>query len=482
MTPSKYQEVIYEFIQFDSQSGQIKAVAGSGKTTTIVQGSNLVPLNLRAAFLAFNKPVADKLKSVLPQHVPSSTFNSLGCRTWYRYNRGCATDEFKMDKILKEVIERPETRQVYGGLVKKLVGLAKAHGMVPEPVKDQYWPLHEMDWEGLIDSYGVGDDLAEEGRLVKFASDCLVRSLEMADRVVDFDDQIYMPIVAGCLWDQFDIMFVDEAQDVNEVQRAMIMGCCEGRIIAVGDPRQAIYAFRGARSDSMDLFRDEFWCKELPLSICYRCPVCVVKEAKQIVPEIEWAPWAIEGEVRWEGKVGEVLQGDGFVCRLNAPVIDVAYGLIRRGLGAKVLGKEIGRGLIRLIEKMDSGSLEELRRGLDSYKAKEVQKFRTQGRMDRAESVADRVNCLEAIIDGMLEGERTIARLVRDVNGMFSDEGDAPIQLSTIHKAKGLEYRRVFYLQTKDWRGSGEQAKQEINLRYVAITRAKEELIYVTLT
>jgi superfamily I DNA/RNA helicase len=55
--------------------------------------------------------------------------------------------------------------------------------------------------------------------------------------------------------------------------------------------------------------------------------------------------------------------------------------------------------------------------------------------------------------------------------------------LSTIHKAKGLENDRIFFLcpelipskyATQPW-----QYEQEANLKYVAITRAKQELIYV---
>ena len=55
--------------------------------------------------------------------------------------------------------------------------------------------------------------------------------------------------------------------------------------------------------------------------------------------------------------------------------------------------------------------------------------------------------------------------------------------LSTIHKAKGLENERVFFLlpdiipskyATQPW-----QIEQEMNLKYVATTRAKHTLIKV---
>jgi len=68
------------------------------------------------------------------------------------------------------------------------------------------------------------------------------------------------------------------------------------------------------------------------------------------------------------------------------------------------------------------------------------------------------------------------------IKGIFSDEVKGII-LSTIHKAKGLENDRIFFLApelipskyaTQPW-----QYEQEQNLFYVAVTRAKHELIYV---
>ena len=66
---------------------------------------------------------------------------------------------------------------------------------------------------------------------------------------------------------------------------------------------------------------------------------------------------------------------------------------------------------------------------------------------------------------------------------MFDDSRRAPVELSTIHRAKGLEKPRVFILDAerlpRERGGRGGQARQEENLSYVAITRAAEELIFV---
>ena len=46
--------------------------------------------------------------------------------------------------------------------------------------------------------------------------------------------------------------------------------------------------FNGADTKAIDRIKDNFYPKELPLSICYRCPEKVVRLAQKFVPDIEW--------------------------------------------------------------------------------------------------------------------------------------------------------------------------------------------------
>ena len=87
--------------------------------------------------------------------------------------------------------------------------------------------------------------------------------------------------------------------------------------------------------------------------------------------------------------------------------------------------------------------------------------------------------------DAVIEGRyrRCVKGLKSMIANIFTDDVKG-ILLSTIHKAKGLQNKRIFFLcpelipsryATMDW-----QFEQEMNLKYVAITRAQEELIYVS--
>ena len=76
--------------------------------------------------------------------------------------------------------------------------------------------------------------------------------------MIDFDDMIWIPLVENFPLPQFDVLFVDEAQDFNEMQRQMILRCVgNNRVVIVGDRNQAIYGFRGADSNSISILKKE---------------------------------------------------------------------------------------------------------------------------------------------------------------------------------------------------------------------------------
>ena len=87
-----------------------------------------------------------------------------------------------------------------------------------------------------------------------------------------------------------------------------------------------------------------------------------------------------------------------------------------------------------------------------------------------------------SVIECLTEEVSTVDGLRGLIEGIFSDDIEG-IMLSTIHKSKGLENERIFFIcpelipsrfATTEW-----MFEQEKNLYYVAVTRAKTELIYV---
>lgn len=350
---SPLQTNIFEFVEHGQGNAIVEAVAGSGKTTTIVEA--LKRVRGTSIFLAFNKSIAEELKA---RGVNARTFHSLtyGPVTQARGARTVETD--KLRKLCDQKL-KGEDAAIYGAFIQKLVGLGRQAGigcLIPD-VTQSWLDLcihHDMEPE---------HDMADFGRALELASDLLTFSNE--SQMVDFDDLLYLAVKDGISLPKFDFIFVDEAQDTNAIQRALLRKIMRkgSRIVAVGDPAQAIYGFRGADSESLNLIAEEFDAIKLPLSISYRCPTSVVSYAQQWVSHIQAAPGAKAGEVqelgtKWD--TGTFQANDLVVCRKTAPLMTLAFRMLRARVPVMVMGREIGAGLKSLINKMNARGIDHL--------------------------------------------------------------------------------------------------------------------------
>ena len=260
-----------------------------------------------------------------------------------------------------------------------------------------------------------------------------------------------------------------------------------GRLIAVGDPHQAIYGFRGADSEAMGRIKEEFDCQELPLSVSYRCPQAVVRAAQEFVEGIETFDGAPEGKVENLSKfppLEDFTNRDTILCRNTAPLVETAFHLIRNKKPCKILGRDIGVGLENLIKKMRAKDVDGLIDKLMAYQNREIAQHVSKGREDKAQAVGDKVETLMVLIDNLDEDNRTIEGLVASIQNLFTDNGKGMLTLSTIHKAKGLEWPKVYILGRHDfmpskWARKAWQKQQEYNLIYVAYTRSQQELYFL---
>ncbi len=475
---SKYQKAIFAFIKdADAGNAVVKAVAGSGKSTTIVECMNLVPGGKTAIFLAFNKAIAEELKT---RGVNARTFHSLTYSPVTRSRKARNIEPTKLQRIIKEKLSGDDAF-LYGPFISRMVGLGRQAGvgcLVADTT--QTWleicNHHNLELENENAEFGRALELC--GQLLRWSN---------ADSRLDFDDLLYLAVKDGLSLPKFDYVFVDEAQDTNAIQRALLRKILktDSRIIAVGDPAQAIYGFRGADSNSLNLIAEEFDCKNLPLTVSYRCPTKVVEYARHWVSHIEAAPTAAEGEVlnlgaKWE--LNKFATGDLIICRTTKPLISFAYKFLRARIPAKIMGREIGQGLKSLIDKLNANGIDNLITKLDAWTEREIEKAVVKQQESKAEAVQDKASAILCLIDGMLETERTIPMLLSIIDTLFSDsKGD--ITLATIHKAKGLEADTVFWLNSSQcpakWAKSEWQIQQENNLCYVAVTRAKRRLVLI---
>lgn len=481
--PSIQQSAYFDWIENGTGSCVLEAVAGSGKTTTLIHG--ITKMKGSIFFGAYNKKIADEIAARAPQRMGLfiSTMHAAGLKA-YRRMANPKVDADKCKKLFREASAKYPHYAPFEGAVLSLVSYAKqaAVGVLSAAADDAVW-------RNLIDHFDV--EVANEEKLViSLAKKLLQKSVETDHVMIDFDDMIYAPLVHKVKAYEHDWVLIDEAQDTNASRRALALLMLKrgGRLVAVGDRHQAIYGFTGADADALDLIAKSVSAEQLPLTVSYRCPTAVVAYAQKYVSHIQAHESAPAGSVRTlttdEKLIATAKPGDAILCRFNAPVIKAAYGFIAAGIPAKVEGREIGTGLKNLARRWKLKSYSALVDKLDAFRDSESAKFRIKEQESRAAAVEDKIECLKVIVHRCATIDPkpfdVVDRVCIEIDSIFGDAvGNAFVLLSSIHKSKGREWNRVFWLQTgpspwarKDW-----ELEQENNLCYVAITRAKHELI-----
>jgi AAA domain/UvrD-like helicase C-terminal domain len=496
---STYQEAIYAFVE-DSNAGNgvVQSVAGSGKTTTLAECGQRI--SGKAHFCAFNKHIAEELGRRLPTKVNSTTIHRLGYAILMKSGYTFDVRETKYADICEMVVRMKHPQADVADLV---------------PILDVLEPLAQMSRLTLTDPsdpeallrMALQYDL-DVGTQNSWEVACrhLPRVLEAGRAlakgeggkpgprgVIDFGDMVWLPWVEGLWPHQRDWVFVDEAQDLNRAQLELVLTAVvpDGRVVACGDAGQAIYAWSGADSRSMATITAHTQARELPLSICYRCPASHVALAATIHPQIEarpGAPWGIiEGDIPEREALVRMRPGDLVICRVNAPLAGLAYDLIRRGIPAKVRGRDIGRGLVSLVQhvvKMPGFALKDFPAWVEEYRQRQeadlIRRAREGVEMALI-ALKDRCETVVAIYKSIKPSG--LEHFVRAVGDLFSDEEGGVVWLSSIHRAKGDEAERVYILRPDllphPRARTPQQQEQEQNLRYVAFTRTKEALSFV---
>lgn len=495
-TPSVYQKAIYEYIEqmlkgvSVSMHLVIEAVAGSGKTTTIVQALKLISEEYRVAFIAYNKHIATELQKRAPAYVYVSTMHSLGLAVIRKNIKGAKVDEKneKLNSILNNLFPVLKSLVQSGKITNeerkenfvKRQGMRNLVSMAMSTLIDVY---DVSAIRSTIDRYGMEVEHRFQEELIEKLPDVL-EQIKRNPTLVSFDEMIWLPIALDMNFEKFDFFFGDEWQDMNRAQIEFALRSItkNGHIIAVGDRKQSIYGFRFADTQAIPRTIEALKADTLPLSVTYRSPVSHVNLAKEIVPQIEPRENAPEGlieNIKYRNLVGMLEPGDLVICRTNAPLVAPAFECIRQGKKAIIRGKDgIGSQLIALVNRFEAATLAELEINLNEYYENEFQRLVDNAKELQAAMLTDRVNTLKFI---MAECD-TVQQLIDRINSLFDDKAEG-IVFSSIHRAKGLEAERVFFLgpeivphpkATKDW-----EIEQEDNTKYVALTRSKANMYFI---
>ena len=463
------QEAILIWAGQGSGSANIIARAGCGKSTTLLE-----------------------LARQVDERAYASTFHSIGLKLWRQFKSRSEIDGNKTKNLAKTVF--PWDKKLAGLLAEAVsFGKQSAFGVLGALAGD------ETDWENLIDYYGIDDEITQISTQ-RFVAECMKvykRSLDMCvdqESVIDFDDMLLAPLYYGQNARpsaQYDWVFVDEAQDTNKSRRMLAKWILKpgGRMIAVGDPGQAIYHFAGASSNAMDLIKADMQAVEMPLNITYRCPKLIVQMAQSWVPDFTAHDSAPDGVIRtidhsdlWLEKF-RTDGRDAILCRNTRPLVGIAVRLREAGIPCVVEGQS-GQAIIALVTKWGEITIGDLIDRVDMWRSEQVKKWQAKGRMDKVEGIEERCGTVTMLARQCGEGA-TVQRLVQKIEMLFGQDNRTDvIRLCTIHRSKGREWDRVFLIgrnmyQPSRYAESDEELQQERNLEYVAVTRVKKELVEV---
>ena len=495
----------------------VTALAGVGKTTTGISGLNLMlghPVcitpspqqeeiwkalllskgDVNIGFTSFSKTIVNELKEEVPAEVSASTIHSIGFKAISR-----ALPFFpKVDS--KDGDHR--TKEHLQFLTKKTIQCLFKNFPVQTKAACKLTSLCKVNLLDGVDS--EQDDLAfyhdielgpNPDKVFKMTRDILDLSKDVErDREISYDDMVWLPLVNNYTIPQFQLLLVDEAQDLNRAQQEIVLKAGK-RLIFVGDPHQAIFGFAGADSESMSRLRKRLsetsrGCITLPLTVTRRCGKAIVREAQKIVPEFTAHEDLPEGEVctsSFKGKTdyaNSLQPQDMVVCRANAPLVRECFRLLSKNIRVKIRGRSIGTGLKTLIKKANAESLPDLIKYVEDWKdsetAKEkVKKVPSEGKL---QTVEDKANCVLQFCDNA----SSVNEVKEKIDDLFTDfhNDKTLVMMSSIHRAKGLEADNVVLLLPKDAplphpKAKGWQYQEQMNLLYVAQTRAKLKLTYV---
>ena len=495
MTYSEEQEHIFEYAANGVKNMIVQAVAGAGKTTTLVRCATLIDPSKKILLLAHNKSTRDTLKErvVDRKNIRVFTLHGLAYRMFtehFETEPDIDDDKYRkhVNHHLSDYVDedfaslKPSVKMAYKRNIFDLLNKAR-HNLKQSAREIKRMAVSKYDMTLVSNECEAVQAILKWGR-------------EHLD-TVDFQDLLWLPNELGYFTKRYlsDVIMLDEAQDASVAQQNVISRCMKRntRLFAFGDRDQTINSWCGSDTEAFehlkdtDLFRrgaDEF-----PLTTNYRCGRKIIEFAKRFTSnDIKAHDNASEGSVNFNVKVSEVVPGDMVLCRNIAPLMEFYRRKVSDGVEVYFRGEELGRNLIEAVDCSKGDSMVDI---IWSLKSRLVS---TWAIVTKGSDTSDRETATDPLVVSLYDVIRTLESLppwiqTRDdlyvfTNDIFSDEGKSGIQLSTIHRAKGLESDRVFVicpslipskLAKMDW-----EIEEEKHLAYVMATRPKNSLNFVS--
>ena len=437
----------------------VNAFAGSGKTSTLVHYAEANP-DCKMLYLAYNRAVRDEAERKFPFNVECKTSHQLAWAHYGWHFKHRLTANLRITDVARKINSRhwPLARLALVGLNSFLCSAEPEPGIIHLPI------------EG--DRYGLSAD--------KILAAVQILWHEMSRTESDFPvtHDVYLKLFqlsTPNLASKWDTILFDEAQDANPMTSAFVLTqpC---RVVLVGDRYQQIYRFRGADNalSAPQLEQaDRLW-----LTNSFRFGPEVARMANILLRRA-----GEEREVTGSGGSDEVVQritaGTEHFTILSRTVSGVIGAALTASLQAKKVFwvggiegykteelEDLYWFSVDMPERMQSPRLSRDYRDFDEY-------------CSIAKATRDiEMNQTLRLLDEYFPLPEKLAIMRQQV---VMHEKDAQVTVSTAHRSKGLEWPVVIlnedFCDITDPLLSDEERRDETNLLYVAVTRARKQLV-----
>lgn len=431
----------------------VRALAGTGKTTTIQAAIEQDgPRSPRTLYTAFGARNIREAKAKLPRWVAVRTTHSLAWSQGMEYQR--------RDRLAKGFPFRAVSEQMVwpaGGIA----GVFRRDAV-------------RMVAGALSRFMQSADQELDQRHFRDTPPAALEGTLRMAQRVWrDWEDlRGTLPIVHDAylkLWAlrdprlPFDRIFLDEAQDTNPVVLGVLKRQSHAQIIAVGDPHQAIYAYRGA-VDAMAAFTagDTF-----ALSQSWRFGEAIAAAGNAALQNACESADRLWGRIDLADRLAVVTETPtALIARTNLTLLAEALHAEQAGFTTALAGG--AEDLADLMEDMQA-----LAEGRPAFRS-ELATVESWEQLMTAKDLPQGARPLRRLLEA--QDLDAVVTAIRRLTGRLPHEAD--LLLCTAHRSKGLEFDQV--ILANDFPvapdGKAPMGGQEANLLYVAMTRARQQL------
>lgn len=495
--PTAEQLAIYEAVA-KGDNVIVRALAGTGKTTTLVTLAERLEVEnpgTHILYLAFNKSVQLEAERKFPNNVECRTADSVAwnhpsCAPLVNRSELKTKKRVSEDLIIKG-LNVPEITGASGKKKWKIMGAKRVLGLAKQ----------------TVNNFCISDDdEISEVHLARLDEKAQKNASRINGPVLDLAIRLWQDILApngifpptnthvtkywalqrpnlssndAGLKHPADVIFFDEAQDVNAVLGRVVADQTAQKVI-VGDGNQSIYAWRGA-VDYLDKISTD---SDLSLTTSFRFGPEIAEASNKYLgllgSRYEITGAGPSGFVRWGEKV-ESVEPDAVIARTNVGAIKAIMDQLENGRSVKIQ-KRYSDELQMLISSALwlMGGAEWKKRPTRVHP--DLADFKSWDEVKQAADSGDSHDAKTRMLFRMVEehGIKTLAEVLKKT--ITSDSGSWDVEVLTAHSAKGLEWDHVLIFNDfwmpkyRSNRGESVLAAEEVRLAYVSVTRAKKLL------